>query len=88
MAEVNGENSIWVRTTKTTESSTFLKTSLQMLAMNILHIFYKYVICSVYVLYEKKMEDQKNNLGSLSGIGKKNIFFDIGNGAKFRPKIR
>ena len=50
-----------------------------MLARNILHIFYKYVtICSVFVIYEKKMEDQKffffANLEFLSGIGKKHIF--------------
>ena len=67
-----------------------------MIAINILHIFYKYVaICSVFVIYEKKMENQKNFFfvflsywEYLSGIGKKNILFGIGNGAEFRPQNR
>ena len=76
-----------------------------MLAMNILHIFYKYVtICSVFVLYEKKMENQKkikkinkikksfffflSNWEFLYGIGEKNILFSIRNGAEFQPQNR
>ena len=97
MAKINRKNSIWVRTTKTTEwinSQYFWKTSLQMPAMSILHIFYKYVtICSVFVLYEKKMENQNKRfffvkLGIFVCNWEKNILFGIGNGADFSPKIR
>ena len=50
------------------------------------------MFCSVFVLYELKMENPKiyiyiclANWEFLSGIGK-NILFGIGNGAKFRPQ--
>ena len=52
-------------------------------------------MCSVFILYEIKMENPPpppkkfffGEIGNfLSGVGEKNILFGIGNGAEFRPQ--